>query len=201
MSFSFFRQNRIASNNKRLAKLSKISGTVSITQPHQTLVGLEDVLKKFGRHVLNTSWRPLKVILKMSWRDVLKTSSRRLEEVWKTRIEDLLKTCAENVLRKFLEDVLKTLWRKTKYFLGTSASNKSKCASNKSIFHKYISGKSKANLKCINKNLIISVLVLFWNSSTISILRLKRLMTAWCCKISWIQIWHCRTGEAIKSSF
>ena len=56
----------------------------------------------------------------------------------------------EDVFKTFLEDVLKTLWRQTKCLLGMSGSNKSKCVSNKSIIHKYISDKSKANPNCIN---------------------------------------------------
>ena len=88
----------------------------------------EDVFKTSSRHVLKTSWRH---VLKMSWRHVLKTS---------------LKTC--------LEDILKILWRQTKYLLGISVylsgSNKSKCVSNKFVFHKSISDNSKANPKCIN---------------------------------------------------
>ena len=37
-----------------------------------------------------------------------------------------------------------------KCLLGISASNKSKFVSNKSIFHKSVSGESKVNPKCIN---------------------------------------------------
>ena len=50
-------------------------------------------------------------------------------------LEDVLKTC--------LEDVLKTLWRKAKYLLGISVSNKSKRVSNKSIFNKSTFDNSK----------------------------------------------------------
>ena len=53
-----------------------------------------------------------------------------------------------------LEDVLKILCRQTKYLLGISVylsgNSKSKCVSNKSVFHKSISDNSKANPKCIN---------------------------------------------------
>ena len=49
-----------------------------------------------------------------------------------------------------LEDVLKTLWRQTKYVLGISVSNKSKYVSNKSVFHKSISDSFKVNPKCVN---------------------------------------------------
>ena len=84
-----------------------------------------------------------------------------------------MKTCLEDVLKTYLEDVLKTLWRETKYLLGISVSNKSKCVSNKSILHKSISDDFKANRDCINYNPIISLFLLFWNSSSISILRIK----------------------------
>ena len=53
-------------------------------------------------------------------------------------------------LKISLEDVFETLWRQTKRLLGIPVSNKSKCVSNKSIFHKSIADKSKANRKCIN---------------------------------------------------
>ena len=98
----------------------------------------------------------------MSWRRLLRVSSitilrlpRRLEDVWKTscktssrRLQDVLedeKLLREDVLKACLEDVLKTLWRQTKYLLGISVSSKSKCVSNKSIFHKSIFDNSKAN--------------------------------------------------------
>ena len=100
----------------------------------QTFVGLEDVLKTCVVDVLKTCVE-----------DVLKTC---LEDVLKTCLDDVLKTCLDDVLKTYLEDVLKTLWRQTN--LGISVSNKSKCISNKSIFHKSISDNSKTNRKCIN---------------------------------------------------
>ena len=108
---------------------------------------LEDVLKTSCK----TSWKTKNCyaedVLKTCPEDVLKTC---LEDVLKTCIEDVLKTCLEDVLKTCLEDVLKTLWRQAKYLLGISVSNKSKCVSDKSIFHKFISNNSKANPKCIN---------------------------------------------------
>ena len=69
-------------------------------------------------------------------------------------LEDVLKICLEDVLKTYLEDILKILWRQTKYLLGTSVylsgDKKSKCVSNKSVFHKSISDNSNANSKCIN---------------------------------------------------
>ena len=100
---------------------------------------LEDVLNKSCK----TSWKTKNCYAE----DVLKTC---LEDVLKTCLEDVLKACLEDVLKTCLEDVLKTLWRQAKYLLGISVSNKSKCVSNKSIFHKSISDNSKANPKCIN---------------------------------------------------
>ena len=52
-------------------------------------------------------------------------------------------------------------------------SKKSKCVSNESIFHISISGNSNVNPKCTNYNPVISIFVLFWNSSSIPILRIK----------------------------
>ena len=72
----------------------------------------------------------------------------------------ILKTCLVDVQKTYLEDVLKTLWRQAKYLLGIPVSNKSKCVSNKSIFHKSISDNSKANPKCINQNPIISLFLI-----------------------------------------
>ena len=103
---------------------------------------LQDVLKTSSR-VFKTSWKTKNCYTE----DILKTC---LEDVLKTCPEDVLKTCIEEVLKTYLEDVLKILWRHTKFSLGISVSNKSKCVSNKSIFHKSISSNSKANPKCIN---------------------------------------------------
>ena len=83
-----------------------------------------------------TSRRRLENFLKTSsrrlgrWKIItLKTSSRRLEEIsWRS---------------------LQTSWRQTKCLLGIYVSNKSKCVSNKSIFRKSISDKSKVNPKCV----------------------------------------------------
>ena len=126
------------------------------------------------------SWRRLQHVFSLT---ILRLP-RRLEDIlqdalktsWKMKNcypEDVLKTCLEDVLKTYLEDVLKTLWRETKYLLGISVSNKSKCVSNKSILHKSISDNSKVNPNCINKNPIISLFLLFWNSSSIYILRIK----------------------------
>ena len=96
---------------------------------------LEDVLKTFCKYILKTSWKTKNCyaedVLKTSWRYVLKTSWR-------------------HVLKTSWRHVLKTSWRQTKCLLGMSICNKSKCVSNKSIFHKSISDESKANPKCIN---------------------------------------------------
>ena len=115
--------------------------------------GLQDVLKTFCKEVLKTSWKNL---------------TRRLEDVledekllrWR-RLEDVLKTGLEDVLKTYLEDVLKTSPRQTKFLLVISVSNKSKCLSNKSLFHKlYL-----RNLRRIqNASPIISIFVLFWNT-------------------------------------
>ena len=97
--------------------------------------------------VLETSWRHLEDIFKTSrkttWRglqDVLKDEKllcwRRLHDVLKTCLEDILKTCLEDVLKTYLEDVFMMSRKQTKFLLVISGPNKSKCASNKSLFHK-----------------------------------------------------------------
>ena len=129
-------------------------------------------MKTSSRHVLKTSWTRLQhnnfTSSKTSWRrleDVFKTSCKTswktknyyaedvlktcLENVLKRCLEDVLKTCLEKVLKTYLEDVLKTSRRQTKFLLVISVSNKSKCVPNKSMFHKSISDKSKANPKCV----------------------------------------------------
>ena len=89
--------------------------------------------------VLETSWRHLEVIFKTS----RKTSWRRLQDVLKDekllcwrRLHDVLKTCLEDVSKTCLEDFFMTSRRQTKFLLVISGSNKSKCVSNKSLFHK-----------------------------------------------------------------
>ena len=104
---------------------------------------LEDVLQRRGlENVLKTSSKTPSRRLGRRKVVRLKTYSRCLEDKSWRRLEDALKTC--------LQEVLKTLSRQTKYLLGISVSNKSKCVSNKSIFHKSISDNSKANRKCLN---------------------------------------------------
>ena len=111
---------------------------------------------------------------------VLKTSSTRLQRnnFTPSKTSSKTKNCyAEDVLKTCLEDLLKILSRQTKYLRGISVyfsrDNKSKCVSNKSVFHKSISDNSNANPKCINQNSINSLFALFWNSSRISILRIS----------------------------
>ena len=105
------------------------------------------VLKTSSRHVLKTTSTRLQcnnfTSSKTSWRrleDVLEDEKllrwRRLQDVLKTCLEDVLKTCLEDVLKTYLEDVFKTSRRQTKFLLVISVSNKSKCVSNKSLFHK-----------------------------------------------------------------
>ena len=106
------------------------------------------VFKTSWRHLQDMSWRRLQHVfsvtilclprrledlLKTCLEDVLKTC---IEDVLKTCLEDVLKTCLEDVLKTYLEDVFKTSRRQTKFLLVISVSNKSKCVSNKSLFHK-----------------------------------------------------------------
>ena len=100
----------------------------------QTFVGLEDVLKTSSRHVFKTC---LQGIFNMSSAWQFFCLSRRFEDV----LED------EKLLRRRrLKDALET----KKFLLGISVSNKSKCVSNKSVFHKSTTDESKASPKWIN---------------------------------------------------
>ena len=92
------------------------------------------------------------VLQGMSWRrlqHVFSVTILRLPMTsWKTKncyVQDVSKTSWRHIL--------KTSWRnygdKTKYLLGKSASNKSKCVSNKSVFYKSIFENSQVNPKWI----------------------------------------------------
>ena len=131
-----------------------------------------DVFKTSSRHL----WRRL--------RDVLENkrllSGRRLQDVFKIFLQDVFKTYLKDVSKRCLQGVFKKSWRLTKIFSrkeSISASNKFKCASDRSKSNKSISDKSKVhprtNLICINKNLIILIFIAFWNLNSISILRFK----------------------------
>ena len=103
------------------------------------------------RRLPKTSWRRLEDILQ----DALKTSWKKkncyAEEVFKTSWKHVLKTSWRHVLKTSWRHILKTSWRHYREKQNTNwGSNKSKCVSNKSIFHKSISDNSKANPKCIN---------------------------------------------------
>ena len=70
-----------------------------------------------------------------------------LASITSSRCLERQKIVAVKTSRRLLEDVLKkrleTSWRQTKCLLRISVSNKSKLASNNSIFHKCISDESK----------------------------------------------------------
>ena len=74
---------------------------------------------------------------------------------------------------------LKTFWRQKKYLLGISASNKSKCVSNKFVFHKSIFNNFKANPKCINWNQPFQCSSYFGTQAASLFQELKSLMTVW----------------------
>ena len=112
-----------------------------------------------------TSWRRLEDVLE----DEKLLRWRRLEDVLKTCLEDVLKTCLEDVLKTYLEDVFKTSRRQTKCLLVISVSNKSKCVSNKSMFHKSVSDKCK--MRYLEPNNFDIRLIL--KHASISILRIK----------------------------
>ena len=86
-------------------------------------------LKTSSRRLEDMSWRCFKDMscLKTSWRNIFKTSSRCF---------------GDNTSSRCLGD--------KQFLLRISVSNKSKCVSNKSIFHQSISDEPKTNPKCIN---------------------------------------------------
>ena len=148
--------------------------------------------------VFKTSWGRLQ---DMSWRRLQHVFSvtifrlpRRLEDILPRRLEDVLRRRLGDMPWRRLEDIS---WRhpedkSCRRLQDVLEKNKSKCVylwSSKSTFNKCISDKSKANSKCIDQNPIIPILSLFWNTSSISILRTK---------ISEIGDWP---SEAIKTKF
>ena len=127
--------------------------------------------------VLNTSW---------------KTENCYTEDVFKTSSTHVFKASS---LRHAFKTSLRRLGDKKWGYLYLT--NLKGYVSNKSIFHRSLI----IMYKIINKNPVISIFVLLWNSSSFSILRIKISDDCWCCEISWIQIRHCRTGEVIKTKF
>ena len=186
----------------------------------RTFVSLEDVLKTSSRHFLKTSSTRLQSVtsfglpslLKTSCKDVMKTShktsSKRLgrritvtlktssRHVFKTCIEHVFKTCLQDFRNACLQDVLETkIWG---YLYLTKING---YASNKSIFHKSISDDSTAHPKSLIRTQWLQYSSYFEIQAAFLFSELKFLMTVWCCKITWIQIRHCRTGEDIKTKF
>ena len=109
---------------------------------------LEEVFKTCLEDVFNTSsaqrFYVFQDVLKASWRRFQDLSQDVLKTSWKT------KNCyAEDIFKTSRRHVLKTSWRQTKCLLMISVSNKSKRVCNKSMFHKSMPDKSKANQKCV----------------------------------------------------
>ena len=135
---------------------STVKGSFFSLYIYKTFVGLQDILITSIRYVLKTPSTRF-------WHNNF-SSSRRLEDT----SQDVLKT-SWKTKNCYAEDILET----NKIFTGDICI-KSKSVPNKSISHKSISNdKSKLNPTCINENTIISKFVLFCNSSSISILRIK----------------------------
>ena len=111
-----------------------------------------------------TSWRYLEDTLQDVLEDEKMLCWRRHQYVLKTYLEDVLKAC--------LEDVLKTLWRQKKYLLGISVTYKS----NMYLTNLYLTNLHLTILRRIQNALSRTHhfnIVLFWNSSCISISRIK----------------------------
>ena len=140
---------------------------------------------------MKTSWRPLQG---MSWRCLQHVFSvaifglpRRLQDVFKMSYktkncytEDVSKTSSRYVFRTSWRQVFKTSSgrlgdKKWGYLYLTNLKG---YVSNKSIFHRSLI----IMYKIINKNPVISIFVLLWNSSSFSILRIK---TSYDCLVLW----------------
>ena len=82
----------------------------------QTFVGLQDVLKTFSRHVLNTSWTRLQhnnfTSSKTSGRRLVKTKNCYAEDVIKTSWKHALKMSWKHILKKSWRHILKTFSRR-----------------------------------------------------------------------------------------
>ena len=111
----------------------------------------------------NTSWKRLEDVSQRRKIVSLKTSWRRLEDISWKRLEDLSWRRLEDMSWRPYREKQNTYW----------GCNKSKYISDKSIFLKSVSGNSKANPKCINYNTITSPFLLFWDSRSISIVRIE----------------------------
>ena len=101
----------------------------------QTFVDLQDVLKTSSTRLQRNNFSSSK------------TSSRRLQDI----SQNILKTSSRRLGRRkivTLKTSSRRLGDKQNIYWGISVSNKSKCVSNKSTFHKSISDESKANPKC-----------------------------------------------------
>ena len=126
-------QDVLKTSSTRLQRNNFTSSKTSWRRPTKTSWRrLEDVFKTSRK----TSWRHLQDVIKTSWKTKKLLRWRRLQDVLKTCLEEVLKTCLEDVLKTYLEDVFKTSRRQTNFLLVISVCNKSKCVSNKSLFHK-----------------------------------------------------------------
>ena len=110
-----------------------------------------------------TSWKRLQDVSQRRKIVSLKTSSRRLEDISWKRLEELSWRRLEDMSWRPYREKQNTYW----------GCNKSKYISDKSIFLKSVSGNSKANPKRINYNTITSPFLLFWDSRSISIVRIE----------------------------
>ena len=162
---------------------------------HQAFVSLEEVLKTCPTRLQRnnfwsskTSWsclgRQKIVTLMTSSRYVFKTSSRY---VFKTSWRHVLKISSRRLGNKKWE----YLYLK----------NLNRYVSNKSIFHNSISDESKANPKSLIRSQCFQYSSYFKIQAAFLFWELKSLITVWCYEISWIQIWHYKTGDTIKMKF
>ena len=121
-----------------------------------------------------------------------------LANIWWSwrRLEDISSRRPEDMSSRYLQDVLET--KKCGYLYLKILNG---YVSNKPIIHKSITDESKVNSKSSIRTQWFQYSSYFKTQAAFLFWELKSLMTVWCCEISWIQIRHYRTGEAIKTKF
>ena len=144
------------------------------------------------------SWRRLedfsKDVLKMSWRrPSRKTKNCYAEDAFKTSGRYVLKTSWRYIFKtcsRHLGDKQNVYWG---YLYLTNV--------NMYLTNLYFTNLYLTNLRWIQNNWLepnnFNIRLILKLKQ--HILRIKISHDCWCCEINWIQIRHCRTGEAIKT--
>ena len=157
-----------------------------------TWIVRKDLMKH--HHMENILKEDKNIIGLINWLTSWKTKNCYAEDVFKTCLKHVFKISLWDFLKACLQDVLETkIWR---YLYLTKING---YVSNKSIFHKSTSDDSKAHPKSLIRTQGLQYSSHFEIQTAFLFSELKFLMTVWCCKITWIQIRHCRTRWGSKN--